>query len=60
MGDIVDINENKPHFIAELMCVRCTNRWIGVVPEELWLKELVCPKCSVRGAVIKTGQDLED
>ena len=60
MGEIVDINANKPHLVAELICVKCTKRWIGVWPEELSLKEIICPACSYRGAVIKTGQNLEE
>lgn len=57
--NVTDINENKPHCVAELICVRCGKRWIGVYPEKTWLKDLECENCGP-GFVIKTGQDLEE
>lgn len=53
------IEDNIPHNVAELMCLKCLNRWIGVYPEDLALKDIEC-KCGERGYVIKTGQDLPD
>lgn len=60
MGQIIDINENKPHCTAELMCVNCLHRWIGVWPADTWLKDLLCPHCNHVGGVITTGQLLEE
>lgn len=57
--NITDINENEPHCVSELICVRCGKRWIGVYPEKTWLKEIECENCGT-GFVIKTGQDLEE
>ena len=37
---IIDICENSPHCVAELICVRCGKRWIGVWPEGTPLKSL--------------------
>ena len=56
---IIDICENSPHRVAELICVRCGKRWIGVWPEKTLLKELECENCGP-GFVIKTGQDMEE
>lgn len=56
---IIDINQNKPHCAAELICVRCGKRWVGVWPEKTLLKELECENCG-SGFVIKTGQDMEE
>ena len=64
MSDILDYDDyivnNTPHCTAELICVRCYERWIGVWPEGVLLKELSCPSCRMKGAVISTGQFLED
>lgn len=62
MNDTKDFREyvenNTPHCTAELICINCKERWIGVWPEELWLKDLTCPNCKQKGYVITTGQDL--
>ena len=59
MGTISDIELNLPHEVAELICLKCLNRWIGVYPSELPLKDIEC-KCGEVGYVIKTGQTLTD
>ena len=56
---ILDFNADKPHEVAELICLRCFKRWIGVYPEGVLLKEIECPNCGEDGAVIKTGQELD-
>lgn len=54
---IVDINNNIPHEVSEVICLKCLNRWIAVYPEDTPLKTLEC-KCGEVGFVIKTGQTL--
>lgn len=56
---VIDIAENKPHQVCEVICLKCLKRWIAVYPEKTLLKELEC-SCGSRGYVIKTGQELED
>ena len=56
----LDFNSNKAHEVTELLCVRCLKRWIGVYPVGVLLKEIECPNCGEDGAVIKTGQELND
>lgn len=56
---ITNIEDNMPHEISELMCLKCFKRWIGVYPESLLLKEIECP-CGEVGYVIKTGQTLQE
>ena len=58
MGKIIDIEENLPHKVSEVVCVKCGKRWISVRPEKTLLKELECPKCG-RGFVIETGEEME-
>lgn len=44
--------------MAELICLKCLNRWVEVYPEETLLKNIEC-KCGEVGCVIKTGQTIE-
>ena len=64
MSEVIDfekyVMENTPHATAELICIHCKKRWIGVWPESVWLKDLTCPHCSVKGGVITTGQFLPE
>ena len=55
--DIED--DDTPHIVEEVMCVRCFHRWIGVFPKTTLLKELECPQCHNQGYAIATGQILE-
>lgn len=59
MGKIQQFGENLPHEVAELMCVKCCSRWIGVYPSKVLLKDIECT-CGHVGFVIKTGQTLEE
>ena len=56
---ITNIESNLEHEVAELICLKCLDRWIGVYPQETLLKDLEC-KCGAIGYVIKTGQTLKD
>lgn len=58
MGTISEIEVNLPHEVAELICLKCLHRWIGVYPQSTLLKDLEC-KCGEVGYVIKTGQTIE-
>ena len=60
MGDIVTLETNLPHIVAELICVSCKKRWIDVFPVSVWLKDLECPFCREVGFVITTGQEIDD
>lgn len=59
MGNVIDIDANKPHLTGELMCMSCLYRYIGTWREDIWLKELYCPNCLQKGFTIGTGQILE-
>lgn len=56
---MIDVKDDTEYEVAELMCLKCLNRWIGVYPAELPLKDIEC-KCGEIGCVIKTGQTLPD
>ena len=53
------IEDDTEYEVAELICLKCLNRWIGVYPSELPLKDIEC-QCGESGYVIKTGQALPD
>ena len=57
--ETLNMENNIPHEVSELICLKCLNRWIGVYPTKTPLKELEC-KCGAIGYVIKTGQTIEE
>lgn len=58
MGRVLEFESNMEHEVAELICLNCHKRWIGVYPQQKLLKDIQC-KCGATGLVIKTGQTLE-
>lgn len=54
----INFDDYKPHEYAELICLKCFKRWIGIYQETTLLKDLECPQCEKIGFVIKTGQTL--
>lgn len=54
------VEENTPHVVSELICLKCLHRVICVYPEGLWLKDMECSECGHVGAMIHTGQELGD
>lgn len=57
---IIDINENTPHKVSEVICINCKYRWIAVRPNETLLKDLECPWCGKQGFVIETGEVINE
>jgi hypothetical protein len=57
---IVDITENEPHKVSEVICTACRYRWIAVRPMTVKLKQLECNNCKRVGFVIETGEVLTD
>lgn len=58
MVNIVDINENTPHKVSEVICVNCKYRWLAVRPVGTFLKDIECPYCGMQGYVIETGEEI--
>lgn len=56
---MTSLEDNIEYEVSELICLKCLDRWIGVYPSELPLKDIEC-KCGEVGYVIKTGQTLPD
>ena len=52
----IDIQENLPHRVTEVICINCKYRWLSVRPEVTLLKELECPNCHEQGYTIETGE----
>lgn len=63
-ADIIDFTEirkqDELHLVHEVMCVPCVYRWQAVAPQDLALKDYVCPQCERSGGVISTGQIILD
>lgn len=57
---ITPIEEKMPHKVSEVICVHCMKRWIAVRPEVTQLIDLECPECGTIGAVIETGEEIDD
>lgn len=49
--------EHTEHEVAELICLKCLQRWIGVYYTDL--KDITC-ECGAKGFIIKTGQSLKE
>ena len=58
MSHIIDINENVPHKVSVVICLKCLHRWVAVRPVGTLLKELECKNCGA-GYVIETGEDID-
>lgn len=57
---VIDIENGMPHVISEVICVRCCRRWLAVRPEGTLLKDMECPGCHKTGAVIETGEEIDE
>ena len=43
MGEILDLDDHRPHDTSEAECAECGHRWQAVFPEDTqWLE---CPAC---------------
>tara|TARA_S200002703_G_scaffold148385_1_gene145041 strand:+ start:341 stop:523 length:183 start_codon:yes stop_codon:yes gene_type:complete len=60
MSNVTEIDEHLPHLVFEAMCVRCCKRWIAVARDNTLLKNLECAGCGEIGAVINTGQEINE
>ena len=60
MVRVVNIEENTPHKVSEVICIECKHRWIAVRPTTTLLKNLECARCGLQGYVIETGEIMEE
>ena len=59
MAEFIDIDNNIPHKVSEVICIKCLHRWIAVRPVITKLKNLECVGCHEQGYVIETGEVFE-
>jgi len=58
---VADQNEyDGEYYTAELICIRCGFRYIGVWPVVTPMATLHCDRCGTIGNMIKTGELLFD
>jgi len=51
MGEVIGINENKPHISGPVVCMNCKHEWVGVAPAgTYWLE---CKQCGTFKGVFK-------
>lgn len=48
------------HKVSMVICLKCLKRWIAVRPADVKLADLVCPVCELPGAVIETGEEINE
>lgn len=51
MGDVVSIEDFRPHCSGEAVCSQCKHEWVAVAP--LRTTELQCPSCSTYKGLFK-------
>ena len=56
---MLDFYEKQAWKVSEVICIKCGYRWIASRPESTLLKVLDCPKCTVAGYTIETGEIIE-
>ena len=59
MSEIIDIESALSHQVAEVICVKCLNRYVCVWPNGTRLKDLECEACG-SGYIILTGENIDD
>ena len=41
--DIIELDDYRPHVVAEMKCSHCDKEWVAVAPSDV--EKLQCPKC---------------
>lgn len=54
----IPIEQNMPHKVSEVICVKCYTRWLAIRPSKVRLKNLECDNCG-KGFVIETGEIMD-
>jgi len=52
MGDMIDINTNKPHRTESVICKRCKYDWQAVFLETTIIDNLQCDQCGEQEAAV--------
>ena len=55
-----EVEENTPHKVSVVICLKCLKRWVSVRPVKTLLKDLECPNCGKIESVIETGETIKD
>lgn len=49
MGEVIDLNAQKPHLSGQALCTSCHHTWPAVAP--LGVAQLACPECATMNGV---------
>ncbi len=57
MGDLVDLDEHRPHAVGHAKCCTCGHEWVAVVPAERPedAPDLECPQCGHMDGVLEVA-----
>lgn len=50
MGELIDINKNKPHLRGEAVCLNCNHSWVAITPVGT-MEGFECPECGRFGGI---------
>lgn len=55
MSNVVNLDEQRPHYSGMCSCLNCKHEWVGVVPMTATVLE--CPSChAMRGAMFSARE----
>jgi hypothetical protein len=58
MSKITKLDNYRGYISLEMICVKCYERSIHILPEGLLYKDCECDKCRTVGTLIATGQEI--
>ena len=60
MGDLVELDAQRPHLAGPARCCGCGHRWVSVVDARADLQTLECPGCSQPEGQLLCGEECEE
>lgn len=51
-GNVVALDEHRPHMSGEAVCLHCSHKWVGIQPVGALAME--CPKCGLYKGVFNS------
>lgn len=60
MGEVVELDKQRPHIVAQVICVGCSYSAVGVSPQDGKRYDLECPRCKeMKMVIIGLGDEQE-
>ena len=58
--NVIPIDRNESFHVSEVICIKCSKRFICARPAGLLLKQLECYACNEVGYIIETGECIDN